>query len=568
MLATKNRARAGLGLILAMAYLMTACSPPGPRALIKGKKLCDAGNYAAAVPLLESATSLMPTNAAAWNYLGLAYHQAGQGTNAAAAYARALALNRDLLEARFNLGCLWLDENKLEAARQEFTTYTMRRANAPEGWFQLGQAQLRATNSSAAERSFRAVINLSPKSAEAYNGLGLAQRQRGRSAEAVQSFMTALKHQSNYGPALLNLATVSQQDLHDPSEALRRYREYLALEPRSADWDTVNALVHSLTPAVLTQPNRGSNGVTRAVMPPNAAQPPTNSGRRVSPASKSNMNPGLAKPSPAPVVTASQSPATLEARQSPPEPVVKLTAEISRTKSVRTSTAAAPASPASSKTSVDPAVVLSPSDSLKLATNVAQEELHVRSDTVITSEPIPIAEVPPTTPGRYSYLAPPRPLPGDRTAAERALFAGQQAKNVGRVAEALQAYRRACHLDGSYFEAHYRLGLAAFEARSFRLALSAWETALALRPDSAEARYNFALTLKAANYPKDAANELEKLLALHPDEARGHLTLGNVYAEQLRDIPRARLHYGRLLQLDPRNPQAQAIRYWLVANPG
>jgi Flp pilus assembly protein TadD len=76
------------------------------------------------------------------------------------------------------------------------------------------------------------------------------------------------------------------------------------------------------------------------------------------------------------------------------------------------------------------------------------------------------------------------------------------------------------------------------------------------------------LTLKAANHPQDAADELEKLLALHPDEARGHLTLGNLYAEQLRDIPRARRHYNKVLQLDPRNPQAQAIRYWLVANPG
>ncbi len=75
-------------------------------------------------------------------------------------------------------------------------------------------------------------------------------------------------------------------------------------------------------------------------------------------------------------------------------------------------------------------------------------------------------------------------------------------------------------------------------------------------------------TLKAADYPQDAADELEKLLALHPDEARGHLTLGNLYAQQLHDIPRARRHYNRVLQLDPRNPQAQSIRYWLVANPG
>ena len=91
---------------------------------------------------------------------------------------------------------------------------------------------------------------------------------------------------------------------------------------------------------------------------------------------------------------------------------------------------------------------------------------------------------------------------------------------------------------------------------------------MAIRPDSSYARYNLALTLKAEGRFQQAADELEKMLALHPDEARGHLTLGNLYAEQLRDVTRARKHYTSVLQLDPRNPQAQAIRYWLVANPG
>jgi tetratricopeptide (TPR) repeat protein len=136
------------------------------------------------------------------------------------------------------------------------------------------------------------------------------------------------------------------------------------------------------------------------------------------------------------------------------------------------------------------------------------------------------------------------------------------------LAEAIQFYRRATQLDESFFEAHYALGLATFQTRNFKAAAAAWEAALAIRPDSSDARYNFALTLKAANHVAEAAQELEKLLALHPDEARAHLTLGNLYAEQLANKPRARRHYQRVLQLDPRNPQAQAIRYWLVANPG
>ena len=41
-----------------------------------------------------------------------------------------------------------------------------------------------------------------------------------------------------------------------------------------------------------------------------------------------------------------------------------------------------------------------------------------------------------------------------------------------RQAEALQSFRRATQLDPAYFEAYYNLGLAAFNSRSFPVALT------------------------------------------------------------------------------------------------
>jgi tetratricopeptide (TPR) repeat protein len=568
MLVTKNRAGGGTGLILAMVVLMTACSPPGPRAMLKGKKLLDAGNYDAAARQLKIATSLMPTNANAWNYLGVAYHRAGQETNAAAAYTRALALNRELLEARFNLGCLWLEQNKLDAAKSEFTAYTMRRGHAPEGWLKLGLAQLRATNSLAAEKSFREATNLNPESAEALNGLGLAQLQRGRASEAARSFSAALAQQPDYRPALLNLATVSHQDLNNRSEALRHYREYLELQPRAADWEAVNVLAQSLAQPSVGHTRPAADVSARVAAVTNGMKPPTVVASRAGVLPKPETNQSVARLSPTPMVVPLPPPVPVEVVRLPPEPVVKTVSDKSQN--------SVPLPPAVVPTNATAAPVpkmerrggyprLNP---LKRDTKPAADETAVTASGPIPALPVSAPEIPPTAGGRYVYLSPGVPQAGNRPSAERALIMGQQAQNIGRLAEAIQAYRRAGQLDGSYFEAHYRLGLAAFEARSFRLALSAWETALALQPDSADARYNFALTLKASNYPNDAAIELEKLLAVHPDEARGHLTLGNLYAEQLHDLSRARQHYGRVLLLDPRNPQAQAIRYWLVANPG
>jgi tetratricopeptide (TPR) repeat protein len=134
MLAIKNPAGKGAIFVLALGILLTGCTPPGPKALLKGRELIDEGRYPEAVDELKTATSLLATNAEAWNYLGLACHRAGQITNAVLSYQKALSLNHDLAEARYNLGCLWLEQNQFEAAKENFMTYTLRRPGEPEGW--------------------------------------------------------------------------------------------------------------------------------------------------------------------------------------------------------------------------------------------------------------------------------------------------------------------------------------------------------------------------------------------------------------------------------------------------
>src|ERR1039457_6904759 len=55
-------------LSLALAIFISGCSPAGPRALLAGKKFLERGDYAGAVTQLKTATTLLATNAAAWNY--------------------------------------------------------------------------------------------------------------------------------------------------------------------------------------------------------------------------------------------------------------------------------------------------------------------------------------------------------------------------------------------------------------------------------------------------------------------------------------------------------------------
>ena len=278
--------------------LLSGCTPSGPRALLEGKRLIDQEKYPQAIQKLKTATALLGgTNALAWDYLGVAYQHAGVDTEAEWAYQRALALDHDLSEVRFNLGCLWLAQNKLEAAKAEFTVYTSLRPNAAEGFLKLGATQLRSREPGAAEKSFNEALRLSPRNPEALNGLGLARLQRGRTAEAAQCFESALKQQPGYRPALLNLAIVAHQYLRDRQLALQKYREYLALKPPPANADALAAIVRQLEQE-LKPPARtaATNAVAQPKLSTNPAKPPATNGTRMASAPKPEPAARLPKP--------------------------------------------------------------------------------------------------------------------------------------------------------------------------------------------------------------------------------------------------------------------------------
>src|SRR5450432_3028089 len=250
MLAKKNRNHCGAIIFLTLIIFIAGCTPPGPRAFLKGKKYLEQGDYAAAVEQFKTATTILSTNAQAWNYLGVACQRAKQLDDAAAAYQHALMLDRDLSEAHFNLGCLWLEENKFADAKTELTAYTLRRGNVPDGWLKLGRAQLFTSDLVGAEKSFSQAYYLNTNNPESLNGLGMVFAQRGRAREAAQYFASAIHRRPDYANAIFNLATVAQQNLHDNKLALENYHAYLALTPRPQNWDAVNAIVAGLEPSV------------------------------------------------------------------------------------------------------------------------------------------------------------------------------------------------------------------------------------------------------------------------------------------------------------------------------
>jgi len=556
-------------LVIAVALALAGCAPPGPKALLRGKALLEAGNHAAAVEELKRATTLLNTNALAWNYLGLAYHQAGDTTNAAQAYQQALKFNRDLVEVHYNLGCLWLEQNRIENAKSEFAAFTLRRPDDAAGWLKLGTAQLRSREWNAAEKSFGEALRLNARSAEALNGLGLVQMQRNRPREAEKFFNAALQQQPNYPPALLNLAVVSQAQLNNRQLALQKYREYLALPSRPGNWDAVNATVGALEQEI-NAASRGTPQPTVSLPVSNvpSAKPASNVVARVTPPpSKPEPTSNIVRPA---VVPPSPPPAQIV--KVTPQPEARMAQDIPATNPPARQTAVELDQPPKTEKrgflqKINPI-------------NLFRRDSNGPPKTA-SSSPVPPASRPGTSDvangvqpsttiagavARYDYQSPPKPAAGDRLAAEKFFMQGLRKQSLGQLPEAMQDYRQATQTDPAYFEAYYNLALAASAARDFPEALRAGEFALAIRPGSLDARLNFAQSLKQSNYFFDAANELAVILARSPKDARAHLALGNLYAQQFHQPAKAREHYLKVLDYDPRNPQAPAIRDWLVAN--
>ena len=155
---------------------------------------------------------------------------------------------------------------------------------------------------------------------------------------------------------------------------------------------------------------------------------------------------------------------------------------------------------------------------------------------------------------------------GDRRTASGAFTKARLAEQDEKWPDAQQWYQSAADTDPSWFEAQYTTGVIAHRLRNYTVALPRYEQALAIQPDSADARYNFALALKAAGHALDSAAEFKKILAANPAEVRAHLALANLSAQLLHDTAQARRHYLKVLELQPDNPQANDIRFWLSAN--
>lgn len=273
-------------LVVMSAFLAAGCGRSGGESLEKGLSLVKNGQYAEAIPLLEGASRNSPDNAALWCNLGLCYWQSGRMDEALKALRKGVDLASGSPEAYEYLGLAYIDAGSFEDARSVLVTANQIDPDNVRIITALGVVEMKTDrnkeafrcfmgaldrdgeyapaiynlavlyrdklkNKALAEKFFRRFLAVAPSDprapeARAFLDPGSAavespakplveKVKRAMSAEdydaAIAAAREAVEKDPEYAEALWHLAVLTDQVLKDASGALSCYRNFAAKFP-------------------------------------------------------------------------------------------------------------------------------------------------------------------------------------------------------------------------------------------------------------------------------------------------------------------------------------------------
>jgi protein O-mannosyl-transferase len=210
-----------------------------------GVALFQKGNGDEAIVSFQKALALNPNYADAHNSLGGVLLQKGDGKEAAAHFQKALEIDPDYTEAHNNLGNALLQKGSVDAAITHFQKALLINPNYADAHNNLGNALLQRGNANEAIAHFQKALQVMPGFAEAHYNLGNALLQKGNADEAVAHFQKALQIKPDYAEAHNNLGGAQLQK-GNGDEAVAHFRKALQIIPDYAEahFNLGNALFH------------------------------------------------------------------------------------------------------------------------------------------------------------------------------------------------------------------------------------------------------------------------------------------------------------------------------------
>ncbi len=210
--------------------------------LLEAKRAFEAGDYDAAVRLLEQMIKLSPESAELWHNLGQAHQRAKNLVRAADAFDKSAALDPNFApplnglgmlsrlagnwplaqeyyiqaldrqpifpEVYFNLGILTEEKGDHESARRHYESALRQRPGYVKAQHNLAVLLMAYGNYDAVESMLRDALAREPNSAELLTSLGSCLRNRGRLAEAEEAYLAAVAVSEKLFEARWNLSLV------------------------------------------------------------------------------------------------------------------------------------------------------------------------------------------------------------------------------------------------------------------------------------------------------------------------------------------------------------------------
>jgi tetratricopeptide (TPR) repeat protein len=136
---------------------------------------------------------------------------------------------------------------------------------------------------------------------------------------------------------------------------------------------------------------------------------------------------------------------------------------------------------------------------------------------------------------------------------------GHALAQQGRLAEAIERYREALAIRPDYPEAHYNWGHALAQQGRLAEAIEHYREALRIRPAYVMALNNLGNALARQGKPAEAIEQYRKALQIQPGHAEVHYNLGVTLAQQGK-FGEAIEHYRRAFELRP--DDAEVLNHW------
>jgi tetratricopeptide (TPR) repeat protein len=177
---------------------------------------------------------------------GSSAQDAGDPDEAAAIYARAVALSPDSVEAQLGLGIAQYNKGDRDVAIATLTRLLPLAPRNVEVHYHLGLAYGEKGEHEQAISRYREAARLSPGDPRALVGLGISLSEKGLHDEAIATYREAIGSRPAYPEAHYNLG-VSLSSKQQDREAIRSLKEAIRLDPTYADPHfTLGVIYHNL----------------------------------------------------------------------------------------------------------------------------------------------------------------------------------------------------------------------------------------------------------------------------------------------------------------------------------